>query len=234
MTDALRVILEIGKKERRFVAGAMDWPGLDRWGRTEEEAVAKLTLYVPRYANVAERAGAAGEFARHRHVEIVERVPGSSSADYWGIAHVPSEIEREALRPPELERRLALVRACWTYFDDTADRVPAELRPGPRGGGWTRDEIIRHVHVNEPAQFTRKVEVRTPREVVLTPDGRAAHREATLAAIRAYTADGKIAGRTWPIQFLIRRIAHHVMDHAWEMEDRDLSSSEHSEERTGT
>lgn len=29
--------------------------------------------------------------------------------------------------------------------------------------------------------------------------------------------------RTWPIQFLIRRTAHHVMDHAWELEDRDLS-----------
>jgi hypothetical protein len=33
-------------------------------------------------------------------------------------------------------------------------------------------------------------------------------------------ADGKPA-RAWPIQFLIRRTAHHVMDHAWEMEDRD-------------
>ena len=38
----------------------------------------------------------------------------------------------------------------------------------------------------------------------------------------AYNAEGKPA-RTWPIQFLIRRVAHHVMDHAWEMEDRDLT-----------
>ena len=37
MTDALRVILEIGKK-RRVVAGAMDWPGLDRWGTSEDDA----------------------------------------------------------------------------------------------------------------------------------------------------------------------------------------------------
>jgi hypothetical protein len=34
-------------------------------------------------------------------------------------------------------------------------------------------------------------------------------------AIRAHNADGKPA-RMWPIQFLIRRTAHHVMDHAWE------------------
>ena len=44
----------------------------------------------------------------------------------------------------------------------------------------------------------------------------------TSDAIRAYYADGKPA-RTWPIQFLVRRTAHHVMDHAWELEDRDSS-----------
>jgi hypothetical protein len=223
MTEKLRVILEVGKKERRIVAGAMDWPGLDRWGKTDDLAIEKLTSYLPRYAAVTKLAGLAKKFTRHPDVDVVERVTGSSSADYWGIAHVPSEIEREVLSPAQLERRLALLRACWSYFDTTAERVSAELRPGPRGGGWTRDELIRHVHLNEPEQFTRKVEVRTPREPMLTPDGRAVHREATLDAIRAYNAEGK-AARSWPIQFLIRRIAHHVMDHAWEMEDRDLSS----------
>jgi hypothetical protein len=223
MAEKLRVILEVGKKERRIVAGAMDWPGLDRWGKTDDLAIEKLTAYLPRYAAVAKLAGLAKKFTRHPDVDVVERVTGSGSADYWGIAHVPSEIEREVLSSAQLERRLALLRACWSYFDTTAERVSADLRPGPRGGGWTRDEIIRHVHLNEPEQFTRKVEVRTPREPMLTLDGRAAHREETLDAIRAYNAEGK-AARTWPIQFLIRRIAHHVMDHAWEMEDRDLSS----------
>ena len=226
MADRLRVILEIGKKERRVVAGATDWPGLDRWGKTDDDAIATLTSYLPRYAAVAERAGLADEFARQRDPEVVERVTGSGSADYWGIAHVPSGMEREVLPPAALERRLALLRACWSHFADVADRVSADLRAGPRGGGWTRDEIIRHVHLNEPEQFTRKVEVRTPRDTMLTPDGRAAHREATLDAIRTYNADGRIAGRSWPIQFLIRRIAHHVMDHAWEMEDRDLIPEE--------
>jgi hypothetical protein len=72
-------------------------------------------------------------------------------------------------------------------------------------------------------QFSRKVEVRTPRDVVLTPKGLATHRQEYLDAIRAYNAAGKPA-RTWPIQFLIRRTGHHAMDHAWEMEDRDLTS----------
>ena len=222
MTDALQVILEIGKK-RRVVAGAMDWPGLDRGGTSEDDALAKLLSYVPRYAGVAERAGLKGAFARDRDAEVVERVPGSSSTDFWGFAHVPSQIEAEVLPPKDLERRLDLLRACWAYFDDTAARVSRELRPGPRSAGRSRDQIIRHVYTNEPEQFSRKVEVRTAVDAVLTPDGLATHRREYLDAIRAYNAEGKPA-RTWPIHFLIRRTAHHVMDHAWEMEDRDLTS----------
>ncbi|HET9520459.1 MAG TPA: hypothetical protein VFO73_05375 [Candidatus Limnocylindrales bacterium] len=222
MTDPLRVILEIGKK-RRVVAGAMDWPGLDRWGASEDGAVEKLVSYVPRYAGVAERAGLASAFERARELDVVERVPGSSSTDFWGIAHVPSQIEGEVLSSADLERRLDLLRACWAYFDDTAARVSRELRPGPRSAGRSRDQIIRHVYLNEPDQWSKKVEVRTPLEDVLVPDGLAKHRQAYLDGIRAYNAEGKPA-RSWPIQFLVRRTAQHVMDHAWEMEDRDLMS----------
>jgi hypothetical protein len=148
VTD-LRLILEIGKK-RRVVAGAMDWPGLDRWGTSEDDAVEKLLSYVPRYADVAERAGVQKAFTRARDVEVVERVPGSSSTDFWGIAHVPSEIEREVLPAADLERRLDLLQACWAYFDDVATRVSEELRPGSRSGGRSRDQIIRHVYGTEP------------------------------------------------------------------------------------
>jgi len=219
MTDTLRVILELGKK-RRVVAGAIEWPGLDRRGASEDDALDRLLSYIPRYAGVAERAGMASAFARARDPQVVERVPGSSSTDFWGIAHVPSEIERDVLSPVDLERRLNLLRACWAYFDDVAARVSPELRLGSRGGGRSRDEIIRHVYGTEPGQFSRKVEVRTPLYVVLTPNGLARHRLEYLDAIRAYNAEGRPA-RTWPIQFLVRRTAHHVMDHAWELEDRD-------------
>ena len=109
-------------------------------------------------------------------------------------------------------------------FDDVAEHVSTELLPGARGGGRTREQIIRHTILNEPDQFSRKVEVRTPFEVALTADGLAVHRQQYLDAMRAYNADGRPA-RTWPIQFLIRRSAQHMMDHAWEMEDRDLNGS---------
>jgi hypothetical protein len=219
MADHLRVILEMGKK-RRVVAGATDWPGLDRWGTFEDDAVAKLTSYVPRYAGVAARAGLDEAFERQREVEVVERVPGSSSTDFWGIAHVPSDLERAVLPPSDLGRRLALLQACWAYFDDVAAHASPTLSPGPRSAGRTRDQIVRHVLMTEPEQNSRKVEVRTPVDQVLTPGGLAAHRAAYLDALRAYNRAGK-AARSWPIQFLIRRSAFHAMDHAWEIEDRD-------------
>lgn len=205
------------------MAAATDWPGLDRWGKTQDDALEMLSSYLPRYAGVAERAGLTEASARQRTIEVVERYPGSSSTDFWGIAHVPSQTEREVLSAADVERRLDLLRACWAHFDDVARRVSTELRPQPRGGGRSRDQIIRHTYANEPEQFSRKVEVRTPLDVVLTPEGLASHRQEYLGAIRAHNAEGKPA-RTWPIQFLIRRTAHHVMDHAWEMEDRDLTS----------
>lgn len=37
-------------------------------------------------------------------VEVVERVAGSSSTDFWGVAHVPSQIEHVPLSTDELER----------------------------------------------------------------------------------------------------------------------------------
>ena len=221
MTGSMRVILEIGKAPRRVVAGAVDWPGLDRWGKSERAAVDVLRSYVDRYAPVARRAGLDAELVTEAGaVEVVERVSGSSSTDFWGIAHAPSQLEHAPLSTDDLERRLALLAACWAYFDDTLERVPDELRPGARSAGRSREQIIRHVYASEPEQFTRKVEVRTPREAVLTPDGLELHRRQTLDAIREYHREGRQA-RTWPLPFLIRRIAHHVMDHAWEVEDRD-------------
>lgn len=48
MDDAIRVMVEQGKK--KAVASAFDWPGWDRSGKSEEEALKVLAAYRPRYA----------------------------------------------------------------------------------------------------------------------------------------------------------------------------------------
>jgi hypothetical protein len=220
MAEQLRVLLEIGPKGKRIVASAMDWPGLERWGRTEDEAIDKVLAYMPRYAPVAERVGLRAEFERGVTPRIVERTPGNTSTDWWGIAHVPSVIEAEPLPDDELERRIGMMRATWDFFDDASERITAPLTKGPRGGGRESDQIVRHVYASERHNFWRKVGIRENDEVRLTPQELADLRERFVAAIREYHAEGRPA-RRWPLGFLIRRTAQHAMDHAWELEDRD-------------
>ncbi len=131
MTSKLRVILEIGTKGRRVVAAATDWPGLDRWGKTEDDALEKLSAYIPRYVGVAERADLADDFERQRTIEVVERYPGSSSTDFWGIAHVPSEIERDVLSPTDLDRRIDLLRASWATSTTSRHTFPQSCARNP-------------------------------------------------------------------------------------------------------
>jgi hypothetical protein len=121
---------------------------------------------------------------------------------------------------PECERKVALLRASWTYFDDVAARAAPELRKGPRGGGRDRDEIIRHVNGTELVEYGKKVGVRSSPDAWRDPDELRAHRDAFSAAIRETNPRGAAAGSWWTVQFLIRRCAWHMLDHAWEMEDR--------------
>src|SRR6188508_488337 len=135
LTDQLRVLLEIGPKGKRIVAASMDWPGLERWGRTEHDAIEKLRAYLPRYVPVAERVGLRSEFERGVTPHIVERTPGNTSTDWWGVAHVPSVIEGEPLTDDELERRIGLMQAAWANFDEASESSVSPLTKGPRGGG---------------------------------------------------------------------------------------------------
>jgi len=224
MTDTLRVTLEAGPKGKKVVAVAPDWPGLERGAKTEESAVATLEAYLPRYAKVVKLAGMAATFPARPKIQVAERYTGTGSTDFWGISFAFSKFDRAAMSREELERELKLMQGCWKTFDAVRTRVSPQLRPGPRGGGRERDEIVRHVEAVEQ-DWATKVEVRsTDGAVVLDEAGLMAYRDAYSTAIRSFHAAGKPA-RTWPLRFLIRHTAFHTMDHTWEMEDRDLTPS---------
>lgn len=218
----MRVTLEIGPKGKKVVAVAPDWPGLARGAKTEEAAVERLLAYVPRYAPVAKLAGLESALATVPVVEVVERYPGTGSTDFWGISFAFSSIDRQVLSDEALERQLRLLRASWAFFDEVRGRVSAELRRGPRGGGRDRDQIVRHIFANEQ-DWAKGLGVITPDEAMLTDEGMNAHRDAYGNAIRAFHAQGKMA-RKWPLPYLIRHTAFHTLDHAWEMEDKDLTA----------
>jgi hypothetical protein len=143
--------------------------------------------------------------------------------DFYGVSGRTAGPEYEPMNEAECERKVALLRACWAYFDDVASRVSPELRKGPRGGGRDRDRIVRHANGAEIDEFAKKVGVITPLDAREDPVALRAHRDAFCEAIREHNARGASA-RSWTVQFLIRRCAYHMLDHAWEMEDKDLSS----------
>ena len=222
MAGEMRVVLETGPKGKRVVAVAPDWPGLSRGAKTEEAAIERLQAYLPRYAAVANLAGMGAPFAAHTAVEVVERYPGTGSTDFWGISFAFSSIDKQAMSSEEVERELALMRASWAFFDAVRARVSTELQKGPRGGGRDRDQIVRHTLVNEQG-WAEGLGIRAPEGAVLTDEGLRAHRAAYCEAIRAFHVEGKLAGK-WPLRYLIRHTAFHTLDHAWEMEDKDLTA----------
>jgi hypothetical protein len=158
---------------------------------------------------------------------VVEQYPGTGSTDFWGISFAFSSIDKQGMSADELERELMLMQACWAFFDDVRRRVSAEMQKGPRGGGRDRDHIVRHTFAAEQ-DWAKGVGVLTPDGAMLTDEGLKAHRDDYCHAIRDYHSQGKLAGKMakWPLRFLIRHTAFHTMDHAWEMEDKDLTVKE--------
>lgn len=222
MANELRVTLEIGPKDKKVVAVAPDWPGLERGAKTREAAIEKLQTYLPRYAKVAKLAGIDADFATITGVDVVEKYQGAGSTDFWGISFAFSSIDGQHMSSEELERELTLMQACWTFFDDVRLRVSAEMEKGPRGGGRDRDRIVRHVLATEQDWAKKLGRPRREGEVVIDDEGLKAFREFYCTTIRMFHAEGKMA-RTWPLRYLIRHTAYHTMDHAWEMEDKDLT-----------
>jgi hypothetical protein len=221
----VRTVVERGPKDKRSVAFAVDWPGWSRGARTADVALETLESYRERYRPVASLAGMERELAAAGPLLVVEDKIGTGSTDFWGISFSPSAGEQGPMGETELERGITLLRACWAFFDGVAARVSPELRKGPRGGGRDRDQIIRHTIRTESEDFAKQVGLRNPERAALTPDGLRQHRETYVAAMRAYNA-GEVTRRmrSWTLPFLIRHSAYHTLDHAWEMEDKDLSA----------
>lgn len=221
----VRTVIERGTKDKRSVAFSLDWPGWSRGAKTAELALETLESYRDRYRPVARLAGMLREFDAAGPLEIVEDRIGTGSTDFWGISFSPSSTEMGPLSEAEFDRGITLLRACWTFFDGVAARVSAEMRKGPRGGGRDRDRIIRHTIRTESEDFAKRVGLRIPEGAALTPAGLRQHRETYVAAMRRYNA-GEFERRmqSWTLPFLIRHSAFHTLDHAWEMEDKDLSA----------
>ena len=212
------VYLEAGKT--RVFACSLEWPGWCRRAKTDEEALDALVEYAPRYAIVAKRAGVRFPAATPTF-EVVERIPwhgtkAFSPADFGTLGSAAGR-DTEPRTPAQAKRLAALVAASGEVLDDVVAGAPTELRKGPRGGGRDRDGVFNHVVAAE-ASYARKLGVRhkEPHD----RDEIAALRADILAALSAAREGEPEVEKGWLPRYAARRIAWHVLDHAWEIEDR--------------
>jgi len=221
----VRTVIERGPKGKRSVAFSVDWPGWSRGAKIAQLALDTLESYRERYRPIAGLATMAREFDAAGPLEIVEDRVGTGSTDFWGISFSPCAAEQGPMGEAEFERAITLLLACWAFFDGVAARVSPEMRKGPRGGGRDRDRIISHTIRVESEDFATRVGLRIAEGAALPPDGLRQYREAYVAAMRAYNAgEFERPMRSWTLPFLIRHSAFHTLDHAWEMEDKDLTA----------
>ncbi|MHB8378496.1 MAG: hypothetical protein ACYDB2_01075 [Acidimicrobiales bacterium] len=195
-----RVYVEEGKDT--VFAISLEWPGWCRRAKTTDLAVAALDDYRDRYATIVTTPFRPGPF------EIIGTIKGNGTTDF-GAPDARGPWDEAELTPRELDRQLDILQDCWNYFDAVVENAPPTLRKGPRGGGRDRDGVVAHVREAERAYCSKvgfRVAPRTPWDE---------QRDVVLTTLRTGTQNAK-----WPVAYAIRRCAWHVVDHAWEIEDK--------------
>ncbi len=217
----IEVSLEVGKKQTFAVA--LDWPGWARGGKDEATALQALLDYGPRYQRALGEAGKNLKLPKDAsELKIVERLKGDATTEFG----TPGQIPRSDNRPmdeTEVKRQQEILLACWRTFDKVARAAKGKaLKTGPRGGGRDLNRIINHIFEAEHAYLVRLgwTKPLSGSEEVSLPD-----RKEILAGVAA-SAHGELpkvgprGGRRWPARYYVRRAAWHILDHAWEIEDR--------------
>lgn len=183
-------------------AAALEWPGWCRRAKNRDLALEALLDYQERYARIVTTRFTPGR------LEVIGSVKGNATTDF-GAPGVRGPWDDEAFTVKDVKRHVGLLQDCWTSFDAVVEFSSAVLTKGPRGGGRDRDDIARHVQEAERVYCSKlgtRVAPRTP-----WLDQRALVTQTLLAGA---------PDASWPSRYSIRRMAWHVLDHLWEIEDK--------------
>lgn len=222
MAATIECLIEAGSK--RTFACAAAWPGWCRQGRDEDAAMQALDAYRPRYASALKATGVPFGGIR-ASLRIAERTGGNATTDF-GAPDGVYDLDAEAIPAREWARFRRVLEACWGEFDRAVTAAEGvELTRGPRGGGRELEAIVGHV-VGAEVSYLRKL---TGQGVKVDDDdpwsAREHERTAVIAGLdRAKAGElperGPRGGVMWTPRRFLRRTAWHVLDHAWEIEDR--------------
>lgn len=222
--NLINVYVEIGKK--KTFASAVDWPGWCRSGRDEKLALSTLIDYGPRYARVLHNQGV--DFKAPEDVStlvVTERLEGDTTTDF-GAPAMMSHADSLPMDQMELGVVRTILMACWCAFDAAVERVQGEeLKKGPRGGGRDLEKILQHILDGDQGYLRRLVWKAGSSSEKNIDEVLQQRREEILSALEfavneGLPARGPRGGIIWTPRFFVRRVAWHVLDHTWEIEDR--------------
>jgi len=220
------VYIEAGAK--RAFAGALDWPGWSRSGRDEQGALEALAEYRSRYA-AALRGSRLGFTAppNASAFRVKERLKGNATTAF-GAPGIPPKADGRPVDDADLRRFERILRASWRTFDRTVENAAGRpLTKGPRGGGRDLKKIVEHVRGADEG-YLRALGAKDGGTKSRDPKaGLSEMRKAILdalplAASGAFGRTGPRGGVRWTVRYYVRRSAWHVLDHAWEIEDRTI------------
>lgn len=219
----VRVYLEHGSS--RVFAGALDWPGWTRSGPDEAAALQALLDYGPRYAGLLR--GSSLRFrtpSKVSDLKVVERLKGGAGTNEgWPQAYPVADAA--GMTEADIQRAGEIFRACWRKLDEAVEAAQGrELRKDSDGRGRHLEKMLRHV-LQGHRLYLSELGAETSPATDGSPQARLrAIRPVTLQALRK-AAKGKLGstrarGRSWSPRYFVRRAAWHILDHAWEIEDR--------------
>lgn len=223
-SEKIEVALEIGKK--RTFASTLRWPGWSRSGKDERTALDNLCLYGERYAQALKNSQL--DFYAPSDISaftIFERLAGNATTDFGAPGIAPTS-DGEPVSDDDLNLLQTLLEAYWKTFDHATQQASGrKLIKGPRGGGRDLEEIIRHVLGADAAylkrigwKFTVREDAESSSELRRV---RAAITQALAASAKGeLPTQGPRGGAYWSTRYFARRSGWHVLDHAWEIEDR--------------
>jgi hypothetical protein len=200
----------------------VEWPGWSRSGRDEESALRALFAYGKRYAQALGRTRL--DFLPPEDpsaFRLVERLDGDATTDFGAPGAIPSA-DNAPIDAAEKDRFEKLLKALWRYFDKVVQTAEGkELQKGPRGGGRDLEKITRHLLDADNGYLSsvgKKREKNAGDELASTRD--AVLNVLESAVLGELPTRGPRGGAYWPPRYFVRRTAWHLLDHAWEIEDR--------------
>jgi len=223
-SNKINIYIESGQK--RTFAGALDWPGWCRSGADESSALQALLDYGQRYARVLRAKEFAFQAPKNLSAfNVIERMKGDATTDFGAPSLAPS-VDAKPVNAADLQRFQAILKACWRFFDaKTRAASGQELRKGPRGGGRELDGVLQHLLGSDAGYLGGLGSKVKLDESAKSSEELKRVRKSILQALTA-SAHGQVAERgprggiRWKPRYFVRRVAWHVLDHAWEIEDR--------------